>query len=73
MAAGSGSPWSHNQTVRVAYWNVSMAVAGAPHPGRAQRRGRNIRATYSPTAVAARITLQARARYGASAAYHGKQ
>ena len=73
MAAGSGSPWSSSHTVRVAYWKVSTAVAGAPQPGRAQRRGRNIRATYRPAAVPARMAPPAAARYGAGAAYHGKQ
>ena len=46
MADGSGSAGSRSHTVRVAYWKVSTAAAEAPQPGRAQKRGRNIRATY---------------------------
>ncbi len=79
MAAGSSSPWSPSHTVRVEYWNVSTAVAGAPQPGRAQRGVRNIRATYPPTAGAARMPVPglapvpqpSRRRYTAVAAYHG--
>ncbi len=74
MAAGSGSPWSSSHTVRVAYWKVSTAVAGAPQPGRAQRGERNIKATYPATVSSARMPPgRAGTLLPAAAAYHGGQ
>ncbi len=54
MAEGSSSPGSRTHTVRLAYWKVSTAVAGVPQPGWAQRRVRNIWATYPGRIGAAR-------------------
>src|SRR3954454_18143457 len=72
MAAGSGSPRSRTHTVPLAYWKVSTAVAGAPHPGWAHRRGapllgRNIRSTV-PADL--RAGADGRARYRTGTAYH---
>ncbi len=76
MAAGSGSLWSRSHTVRVAYWKVSMALAGAPQPGRAHNRGRNITRTVSvdhPRGGGWPPRIGARVRYGVRRAYHGRQ